>query len=145
MEAFQNGQFSGIGLNVLPSELAVFDIDKCRNPETGVILPEAIEAVRSLNSYAEISPSGTGLHGFGIGKGAELQRKQQFSNRCSIKSYRCCVRYITVTGLHLPNTPMHFADLDATMDNLVHRLDLNGRTPLWVKQLLENPGDDRWE
>jgi primase-polymerase (primpol)-like protein len=38
------------------------DLDKCRDPETGVIAPWALEIVEKLNSYAEISPSGRGLH-----------------------------------------------------------------------------------
>ena len=38
------------------------DLDKCRNPKTGEISPKAVEIVRLLNSYTEISPSGCGLH-----------------------------------------------------------------------------------
>lgn len=38
------------------------DLDKCRNPETGEVKPWALEVVRELNSYTEVSPSGTGLH-----------------------------------------------------------------------------------
>ena len=38
------------------------DLDDCRNPETGVIVPWALEIVDKLGSYTEISPSGKGLH-----------------------------------------------------------------------------------
>jgi primase-polymerase (primpol)-like protein len=38
------------------------DLDGCRNPQTGYIEPWALEIVRRLNSYTEISRSGTGLH-----------------------------------------------------------------------------------
>ena len=38
------------------------DLDHVRNPETGEITPQAAEIVEELNSYTEISASGTGLH-----------------------------------------------------------------------------------
>ena len=38
------------------------DLDHVRNPETGEITPQAAEIVAEMNSYTEISESGTGLH-----------------------------------------------------------------------------------
>jgi putative DNA primase/helicase len=38
------------------------DLDDCRNPETGQIEAWALDVVRSMNSYTEVSVSGTGLH-----------------------------------------------------------------------------------
>ena len=38
------------------------DIDHCRNPETGVIDPPALEIIELLNAYTETSVSGTGVH-----------------------------------------------------------------------------------
>jgi hypothetical protein len=38
------------------------DIDKCRNAKTGELSPEARAIVASLDTYCEISASGTGLH-----------------------------------------------------------------------------------
>jgi len=43
------------------------DLDKCRNPETGELEPEAQEIVRRMDSYTEVSPSGTGVHIYVIG------------------------------------------------------------------------------
>ena len=37
------------------------DLDGCRDPRTGEIEPRALEVVRDLGSYAEVSPSGTGV------------------------------------------------------------------------------------
>ena len=37
------------------------DLDNCRNPETGEIEGWAKEFISSLNTYAEVSPSGTGV------------------------------------------------------------------------------------
>ena len=38
------------------------DLDDCRNTQTGDIEPWAQEIVQDLNSYTEVSVSGTGLH-----------------------------------------------------------------------------------
>lgn len=38
------------------------DLDQCRHRETGEIEPWAMEIVRKLNGYTEISVSGTGVH-----------------------------------------------------------------------------------
>jgi hypothetical protein len=37
------------------------DLDSCRVPETGEIKPWAMAIIRSVNSYCEVSPSGTGV------------------------------------------------------------------------------------
>jgi putative DNA primase/helicase len=52
--------FEGVGL-VLGRELIGVDLDKCRDPETGYIEPWAQKIIARLDSYTEISPSGTGL------------------------------------------------------------------------------------
>ncbi len=38
------------------------DLDSCRNPERGEVAAAAKSIVRSINSYTEASPTGTGLH-----------------------------------------------------------------------------------
>src|SRR5215212_4323992 len=38
------------------------DLDKCREPESGEIEDWARELIEQLNSYTELSPSGTGVH-----------------------------------------------------------------------------------
>lgn len=54
---------SGIGF-VFSAEdpFTGIDLDKCRDSETGEIQSWALDIVRRFNSYAEISPSGTGIH-----------------------------------------------------------------------------------
>lgn len=44
--------------------LMLVDFDDVRNPETGEITDEVFEIVQDLNSYTEVSRSGTGLHVF---------------------------------------------------------------------------------
>lgn len=40
----------------------VIDIDHCRNTDTGEISGAALDIIQAINSYTEISPSGTGVH-----------------------------------------------------------------------------------
>jgi putative DNA primase/helicase len=53
------GNYDGIGY-VLDDEIMV-DLDNCRDPETGKIDEWAEGIIRQLNSYTEVSPSGTGV------------------------------------------------------------------------------------
>jgi len=40
------------------------DLDKCRDPRTGEIETWALEIIRTVDSYTEVSPSGTGIRIF---------------------------------------------------------------------------------
>ena len=52
----------GIGFVFSPDDpYAGVDLDKCRDPESGEVADWAREIVALLDSYTEISPSGTGL------------------------------------------------------------------------------------
>jgi primase-polymerase (primpol)-like protein len=44
-----------------------WDLDNCRDPETGVIHPAALALAARFGTYWEVSPSGTGIKGVGIG------------------------------------------------------------------------------
>jgi hypothetical protein len=68
------GKFAGVGYLVTgekvsgaaadvfaPGELAGVDLDHCRDAATGEIAPWAAEVIAKLDSYTEVSPSGTGL------------------------------------------------------------------------------------
>src|SRR5687767_3072794 len=59
--AVTDGKADGIG-RVLGDGFAVIDIDGCRDAYTGNITTDAQEIIAELNSYTELSPSGTGLH-----------------------------------------------------------------------------------
>ena len=45
------GQCDGIGFNLSGTDIAAFDIDKCRDPATGDIAPEAMFIVDRATSY----------------------------------------------------------------------------------------------
>ena len=110
---------------LLNSGIGAFDIDDCRDPETGDINPWAMELVAKAGSYTEITPSGEGLRILGYGSGEKIHRKQPVAkaNCVSLESYRKAERYITITGNALPDSKVELADLDALMDATVAELD----------------------
>jgi putative DNA primase/helicase len=63
--------------------------------EDGTVMPEAREIVEQLNSYAEISPSGHGLHIFVTADNANITRHRRQGGFVEIYSN---ARYFTVTG-----------------------------------------------
>jgi putative DNA primase/helicase len=123
-QAYEAGDFAGIGFAILGSGFAAFDIDDCRDPRTGVIDPWAMELVTRANSYTEITVSGTGLRIIGRGEGAEICRKQPVpANGVSVETFRNCARYIVMTGDALPGTPAELNNIDAVIDATVSALD----------------------
>ena len=54
-------EFDGIGFVLTGTPFAAFDIDDCRDAETGKIDPWALALVERADSYTEITVSGTGL------------------------------------------------------------------------------------
>ena len=51
----------GVGV-LLGDGLCGIDIDHCRDPDTGVLSDMAREIIDGMQTYAEESPSGTGVH-----------------------------------------------------------------------------------
>jgi putative DNA primase/helicase len=69
VDALERLRLDGIGFVFSANDPYVgIDLDNCRNPETGEIAPRALQIMRLLNSFTEISPSGRGLHIFVRGK-----------------------------------------------------------------------------
>jgi putative DNA primase/helicase len=61
LQACSTGKYDGIGFTFDKGYSGV-DLDNCRDPQTGEIELWAFDIVMMLDSYTEISPSGTGLH-----------------------------------------------------------------------------------
>lgn len=83
------------------------DLDGCRNPETGKLDDWAREIVLRFGSYAEISPSKTGVKIFGIADSVwrnknktELPGNGYLGKKPGIEVYDCG-RYFAVTGRNL--------------------------------------------
>jgi len=61
-EAYQKGGYTGIGFELSADDpFCGWDIDHCRDPKTGKIKDWGEYIIQKLNSYTEISPSGTGI------------------------------------------------------------------------------------
>jgi len=92
--------YDGIGFVFSESsEIMGIDWDHVKDPKTGEWDPDVIEEIKSLNSYAEISPSGTGAHCICVGEIPGDRRRKG-----NIEMYEAG-RYFTVTGEHIPGTP----------------------------------------
>jgi hypothetical protein len=88
--------FAGVGRIIGAEEdLVGVDLDKCRDPETGEITSWAKQVIEALNSYAEISPSLTGV---------KIWVKAPTITRAHVKPGLEIYprgRYFTITGLAL--------------------------------------------
>jgi hypothetical protein len=93
---------------------AGIDLDKCRNPEIGKIEDWATELIEQLNSYTELSPSGTGVHA--IVK-AELPPGRRHKGQVEMYDSG---RFFTVTGQHLPGTPKKIVERQVEVE-VLHR------------------------
>ena len=59
---YRGRRLAGVGFVFSPDDpYAGVDLDKCRDPATGDVAEWAREIVAALDSYTEVSPSGTGL------------------------------------------------------------------------------------
>ena len=103
--------FSGIGFVFADDDPFVgIDLDKCRDPATGVIEPWAAAVLARFGTYAELSPSGCGFHLIGQGK---LPAKGRRKGR--IEMYDSG-RYFTVTGDRWQQAPRVAADIQISLD-----------------------------
>ena len=112
----QRKQADGIGLCMhgLTSDEIVFDLDNCRNLVTGAIAPWARCIVDEANSYAEATPSGTGLRVIGHGQIGRQHRRftDAGPDGGGVEIYTAGEgRYITVTGLLLPSVWPSIGDI----------------------------------
>ncbi len=91
VKAFRTGRYEGIGFVFSSGDpYSGIDLDKCRNPETGELEGWSDKIVREMKGYAEVSPSGRGVHVIVRGK-APNRRKGRLEIYGS-------ARFFTVTG-----------------------------------------------
>ena len=87
-DAHEGGFADGIGFCLQGTDIIAFDIDDCRDKETGALHPWARQLLERANSYAEVTPSGTGIRIIGHGSGPETQRKLPVHGGVSCELYR---------------------------------------------------------
>jgi hypothetical protein len=94
--------YNGIGLVLDGTDFVVVDLDHVIDSE-GKLHQEAERIIREVNSYTEISPSGTGLR---IIARAALPRGWRKTSKfdVAIEMYDR-ERYVTITGRHFAGTP----------------------------------------
>jgi hypothetical protein len=113
-EACQRLGLDGIGIVLTENDLLVgIDLDACRDPTTEKIEKWAREIIRDMESFSEVSPSGTGVHIYIKGK---LPAGGHKGDEVEIYDRR---RYLTVTGKHLKDTPMTIHRRDMQLKNLI--------------------------
>ncbi|MHC3439390.1 phage NrS-1 polymerase family protein [Natrialbaceae archaeon A-gly3] len=100
LEYASTAQADGIGFVFTRTDpLVGIDLDKCRDPETGRPDPEAKEIIQQLESYTEVSPSGTGYHVLVHGDLPDGRNR-----RGGVEMYDQS-RFFTVTADHVDGTP----------------------------------------
>ena len=110
------GEADGVGVALAAAGLLGVDLDDCRDPETGEIEPWALEVVAAVGSYAEVSPSGTGV------KVLAVARKPGPRCRAGAVEVYDAGRYFTLTGYTLPGSPADPRPAQAAVDALYARL-----------------------
>jgi len=90
------------------------DLDDCREPDTCEAEPPARDIIDRVDSYTEVSPSGTGFHVLLKG-----ELPQGRNRRGSVELYDSA-RYFTVTGKHLEGTPLRVARRQDALE-AIHR------------------------
>jgi putative DNA primase/helicase len=101
----QRDHLPGIGC-VFSADAPYFgaDFDHCCNPDTGEISSDVLAILAQLDTYPEVSPSGTGLHAIGQG----VMPDDHKGRRNDDKDYECDgrLRYFTITGDHFDSSPL---------------------------------------
>lgn len=90
------------------------DIDDCRDPQTGKLIDEAAVIIKTLDSYAEASPSGTGAH---VIVEARLPLGTSGRRRSRVEMYSE-LRYFTATGAILEGCPRDVEARQAELDSI---------------------------
>lgn len=95
-----------------------YDLDKCRDEVTGEIEPWAMDIIALAETYAEVSPSGTGIRLIARGK----VEKTIKCDAAHVEIYRS-QRYLTITQDHIEGTPLDIRPAPMTYGMLVGRVE----------------------
>lgn len=114
--------FSGLGFVLTKRDRFVgVDLDGCRDPKTGLVDEWAKEIILQLNSYAEVSPSGTGVKVFTRGEWSADWNRQVIDGdgyggkQPGIEVYTQG-RYFAITGRKLQSMPSEARECQADIN-----------------------------
>jgi putative DNA primase/helicase len=114
LKALESGNYSGLGF-MLTLPLVMVDLDHSYDRQSGAITdPQAQEIIHSLNSYTEVSPSGTGLHvlAFGALPGKNIHMAIELYGQD---------RFTTITTNHIAGTPTTIEQRQDAIASLYNR------------------------
>lgn len=105
-KAFLAGGYTGVGFMFSEADPFVgIDLDSCRDPKTGTVAPWAKTIIQRFGSYAEMSPSMTGVKIFAIGKSpfpggrkVDVAEAEQIGDKRPAIEVYDRLRYFAVTG-----------------------------------------------
>jgi len=100
--AYEEGGYDGVGFVLNADGIVGIDLDKCCHG--GSPVPAAMNLMERIGArYIEVSPSGTGLRGFGYGDNIGGKRGQV--DGLNVEMY-ATGRYLTVTGHPISGGPL---------------------------------------
>lgn len=114
-KAYETGQFAGIGI-VLTADMGIVGIDIDHCIQDGAATEDAKRTVSALNSYTEASPSGTGIRILLAGKLPGALHRHG-----NIELYED-MRYLTLTGHRIADTPADIKPRHRELYGLYHRI-----------------------
>lgn len=115
--AHEYAESNEIGLGFVFTEgdsLVGVDLDKCRDADSGQPEEWAKDLVQELDSYTEVSPSGTGYHVL-----LEGELPEGGNRSGNVEMYEDA-RFFTVTGDHVEGTPEEIKERQQALE-AVHR------------------------
>jgi len=130
-KAVESGAYPGLGFVLWTTDPYCFiDLDKCRDPETGVITSQAVAIMRRFpGTYMEVSPSGTGIKILIRGKldgGGRVKPMSENGQKVEIYD----TKYTTLTGHLAGDTVRVITDHQDALEALCGELfDVEGVDP----------------
>jgi hypothetical protein len=125
-KAYLAGGLDGIGFVFAEADdLAGIDLDDCVEPQTGKLSRLAVRILKALSSYAELSPTGTGVKVLvrgGIASAVKTDKLEMYDRG----------RFFAITGHRLPASPSRVVARHAALKEvwkLAVRLRERGRRP----------------
>lgn len=120
VSAYLRGGLSGVGFVFTESDVFTgIDLDDCIDGDGVIRKPWAVDVIESCRTYAEVSPSGTGVKLFARGKmPGGHGRKIIMPDGGAIELYDRR-RYFTVTTWRLPGAPASVCDCQPTIDRIL--------------------------
>jgi primase-polymerase (primpol)-like protein len=90
------------------------DMDSCRDPTNGKLDPKAVAEVKAWATYAEVSPTGTGIKLVGRGRMPDGKGRKRGDYEAYSQG-----RFWAITGHRLPDAPATANDCQGALDHFV--------------------------